>query len=129
VNGDVDPSSTLAITKDHGIHDPHHMPLYTVKKASHHFWTHPPKETDSPTYGLLTWINPLFAKELHMENVYMNSFLFGLANLPGNIVTLTRKCLIFGQYCCGNSSIAGFWCLYIPGMFSSWMERFGFVYK
>ena len=40
------------------------------------------------TYGLLTWINALFAKELHMENVYINSFLFGLANLPGNIVTM-----------------------------------------
>ena len=48
VNGDVDPWSTLAITKDHGIQDPLHMPLYMVKGASHHFWTHAPKETDSP---------------------------------------------------------------------------------
>ena len=40
------------------------------------------------TYGLLTWINALFAKELNMESVYVNSFLFTSASLPGNIVTM-----------------------------------------
>jgi len=44
VNGDIDPWSTLAITKDHGTQN---LPNYMVKGASHHFWTHEVKESDS----------------------------------------------------------------------------------
>lgn len=43
VNGDVDPWSVLAILDSE---DPR-MPAHVVKGASHHFWTHPPKETDN----------------------------------------------------------------------------------
>ena len=38
------------------------------------------------TYGLLTWINTIFVS-IHLQNVYFNSFLFALANLPGNILS------------------------------------------
>ena len=38
------------------------------------------------SYGLLTWINTLFL-EVHLKNIYLNAFLFSLANLPGNIVS------------------------------------------
>jgi thymus-specific serine protease len=43
VNGDVDPWSVLAILDSE---DPR-MPAHIVKGASHHFWTHPPNETDN----------------------------------------------------------------------------------
>jgi pimeloyl-ACP methyl ester carboxylesterase len=43
VNGDVDPWSVLAILESE---DPL-MPAHVVKGASHHFWTHPVKETDN----------------------------------------------------------------------------------
>lgn len=45
------------------------------------------------TYGITTWINTLFVS-IQLENLYFNSFLFALASLPGNIVTLiyTDKC-------------------------------------
>lgn len=39
------------------------------------------------TYGITTWINTLFV-QIRLENLYANSFLFALATLPGNIVTL-----------------------------------------
>ncbi|KAL9181556.1 hypothetical protein ACHAXT_010361 [Thalassiosira profunda] len=39
------------------------------------------------TYGITTWINTLFV-EVHLENIYFNSFLFALANLPGNIISI-----------------------------------------
>lgn len=40
------------------------------------------------TYGITTWINALFVQIGLLENLYANSFLFALATLPGNIVTL-----------------------------------------
>ena len=43
VNGDVDPWSTLAILNS----DDPLMPAHVVKGASHHFWTHAPKESDN----------------------------------------------------------------------------------
>ena len=43
VNGDVDPWSVLAILDS----DDPLMPAHVVKGASHHFWTHPPKESDN----------------------------------------------------------------------------------
>jgi len=45
VNGDVDPWSSLAITSEDGGTDD--LPTIWVEGASHHFWTHELKETDS----------------------------------------------------------------------------------
>ena len=39
------------------------------------------------TYGLYTWINTLF-EQVELQNVYFNTLLFALANLPGNILAL-----------------------------------------
>ena len=39
------------------------------------------------TYGVTTWINTLFVS-VHLQNIYYNSFLFSLASLPGNIVSI-----------------------------------------
>jgi MFS family permease len=38
------------------------------------------------SYGLMTWINALFV-EVHLKNVYFNSLLFAVSNLPGNLLT------------------------------------------
>ena len=43
VTGDVDPWTELAVTGDKGNKD---HPTYSVKGASHHFWTHMIKDTD-----------------------------------------------------------------------------------
>lgn len=42
VNGDVDPWSMLALTNDRD-----GLPTHRVRGASHHFWTHAVKDTDS----------------------------------------------------------------------------------
>lgn len=50
VNGNVDPWSTLARTSDAGssvFNENVLLPVYNVVGASHHFWTHPAKATDS----------------------------------------------------------------------------------
>mmetsp|Transcript_9593 Transcript_9593/g.17582 ORF Transcript_9593/g.17582 Transcript_9593/m.17582 type:complete len:518 (-) Transcript_9593:135-1688(-) len=39
------------------------------------------------SYGITTWINTLFVT-VHLRNIYFNSFLFALANLPGNILSI-----------------------------------------
>ena len=39
------------------------------------------------TYGITTWINTLFTS-IHLQNIYFNSFLFALANLPGNLLSI-----------------------------------------
>jgi VNT family MFS transporter (synaptic vesicle glycoprotein 2) len=55
------------------------------------------------TYGITTWINALFVQIGLLENLYINSFLFALATLPGNIVTLLysdkvgRKKILIGS--------------------------------
>mmetsp|Transcript_18618 Transcript_18618/g.39141 ORF Transcript_18618/g.39141 Transcript_18618/m.39141 type:complete len:679 (+) Transcript_18618:25-2061(+) len=54
------------------------------------------------TYGITTWINTLFVS-IHLKNIYFNSFLFALANLPGNIVSMMysdrwgRKRMLIGS--------------------------------
>lgn len=54
------------------------------------------------TYGITTWINTLFVA-IQLENLYFNSFLFALALLPGNIVSLVysdkygRKTMLVGS--------------------------------
>eukprot|EP00594_Rhizosolenia_setigera_P012804 CAMPEP_0178973696 /NCGR_PEP_ID=MMETSP0789-20121207/21898_1 /TAXON_ID=3005 /ORGANISM="Rhizosolenia setigera, Strain CCMP 1694" /LENGTH=389 /DNA_ID=CAMNT_0020661655 /DNA_START=273 /DNA_END=1442 /DNA_ORIENTATION=- len=44
VNGDADPWSTLSVTKEHGNQD---LGNIMAQGASHHFWTHKVKDTDS----------------------------------------------------------------------------------
>jgi len=39
------------------------------------------------SYGITTWINSIFTA-IHLENLYLNSFLFALANLPGNVISV-----------------------------------------
>ena len=54
------------------------------------------------TYGITTWINTLFVS-IRLENIYFNSFLFALASLPGNVVSLVysdrcdRKKMLIGS--------------------------------
>lgn len=54
------------------------------------------------TYGITTWINTLFVG-IHLENIYFNAFLFALATLPGNIISimysdkLGRKRMLVGS--------------------------------
>jgi serine protease 16 len=63
VNGEVDPWSTLAITKDHGTQK---LPNDMVQGASHHFWTHAVKDTDTESvkkardkihHQVITWLD------------------------------------------------------------------------
>ena len=39
------------------------------------------------SYGITTWINTIFTA-IHLQNIYFNSFLFALANLPGNLISI-----------------------------------------
>jgi hypothetical protein len=39
------------------------------------------------SYGITTWINTIFAA-IHLQNIFFNSFLFALANLPGNVISI-----------------------------------------
>ena len=54
------------------------------------------------TYGITTWINTLFV-QIQLESIFFNSFLFALATLPGNIITLIysdkygRKTILIGS--------------------------------
>ena len=49
-----------------------------------------------------TWINTLFTS-IHLQNIYFNSFLFALANLPGNVLSIVysdrwgRKRMLVGS--------------------------------
>ena len=54
------------------------------------------------TYGIITWINTLFVA-IQLKNLYFNSFLFAVASLPGNIVSMVysdkcgRKKMLIGS--------------------------------
>mmetsp|Transcript_17651 Transcript_17651/g.29025 ORF Transcript_17651/g.29025 Transcript_17651/m.29025 type:complete len:593 (+) Transcript_17651:146-1924(+) len=54
------------------------------------------------TYGITTWINTLFVA-IKLQDLYFNSFLFALATLPGNIVSMIfsdrygRKTMLIGS--------------------------------
>jgi thymus-specific serine protease len=48
VNGDVDPWATLARTNDTPNSNDPMLPTFMVEGASHHFWTHAVKDSDSP---------------------------------------------------------------------------------
>ena len=39
------------------------------------------------SYGITTWINTIFTA-IHLQNIYFNTFLFALANLPGNLISI-----------------------------------------
>jgi len=65
------------------------------------------------TYGITTWINTLFF-EVHLKNIYFNSFLFALANLPGNVMSILysdkwgRKRMLVGSLLGAAAGLAGF---------------------
>mmetsp|Transcript_5655 Transcript_5655/g.12853 ORF Transcript_5655/g.12853 Transcript_5655/m.12853 type:complete len:635 (+) Transcript_5655:32-1936(+) len=65
------------------------------------------------TYGITTWINTLFV-EIHLQNIYFNSFLFALANLPGNFISLMysdrfgRKRMLVGSLIGAAGGLAAF---------------------
>ncbi|KAL7542292.1 hypothetical protein ACHAXR_013393 [Thalassiosira sp. AJA248-18] len=65
------------------------------------------------TYGITTWINTLFV-EIHLQNIYFNSFLFALANLPGNFLSIIysdrwgRKRMLVGSLIGAAGGLAGF---------------------
>ena len=70
------------------------------------------------SYGLVTWINTLFV-QVHLENVYFNSLLFALANLPGNLLAaalmdrIGRSALLVSSILAAASSLVFFaWCAY-----------------
>ena len=63
------------------------------------------------SYGISTWINVLF-DNIGIGNVYLNSFIFALANLPGNIFAIQyievmgrRKMLCYGMVLAAFSAI------------------------
>ena len=65
------------------------------------------------TYGITTWINTLFVS-VHLQNIYFNSFLFALANLPGNIISIMysdswgRKKMLVGSLLGAASGLLSF---------------------
>ena len=63
------------------------------------------------SYGIITWINSIF-KDVGETNLYKDSFIFALANLPGNLISILlvdkygRKNLLFyGMLLAGIFSI------------------------
>ena len=63
------------------------------------------------TYGISTWINVLF-ENIGIGNVYLNSFIFALANLPGNLFAIKyievmgrRKILCYGMVLAAISAL------------------------
>ena len=65
------------------------------------------------TYGITTWINSLFVA-VHLQNLYFNSFLFALGNLPGNIICVFyadawgRRRMLIGSLMGASLSLVGF---------------------
>lgn len=74
------------------------------------------------TYGITTWINTLFVS-IHLQNIYFNSFLFALSNLPGNAISLMysdklgRKRMLIGSLLGAAAGLAGF------AMLAYWGDR------
>ena len=63
------------------------------------------------SYGISTWISVLF-EDVGVGNVYASSFIFALANLPGNVVSILyveqigrRQLLFYGMLLAGLSTI------------------------
>eukprot|EP01032_Pedospumella_encystans_P024988 gene24989-28248_t len=65
------------------------------------------------SYGLSTWISTLFA-DVGIGNPYAAAFIFALANLPGNVVSLLyiekygRRVLLSAGMCLAGASALGF---------------------
>lgn len=71
------------------------------------------------SYGLMTWINTLFV-QVHLQNVYFNSLLFAVSNLPGNILTaiwmdrVGRSSMLVGSVLAAATSLMAFaWCAHV----------------
>lgn len=63
------------------------------------------------SYGISTWITVLF-EDVGIGNVYASAFIFALANLPGNIVSILyveqigrRRLLFYGMVLAGISTV------------------------
>lgn len=63
------------------------------------------------SYGISTWINVLF-EDIGIGNVYLNSFIFAMANLPGNLFAIQyieimgrKKMLFYGMVLASISAI------------------------
>lgn len=65
------------------------------------------------TYGISTWISTLFS-DVGIGNPYMATFIFALANLPGNVISILfvdvygRLRLLAGGMCLAGISCLGF---------------------
>lgn len=65
------------------------------------------------SYGISTWISVLFS-DVGIGNAYAASFIFAMANLPGNIISLLyidsfgRRWLLSGGMCLAGISAIGF---------------------
>ncbi|KAL7536238.1 hypothetical protein ACHAWF_005409 [Thalassiosira exigua] len=65
------------------------------------------------TYGITTWINTLFVA-IHLRSIYFNSFLFALANFPGNLISIFysdkwgRKRMLVGSLLGAATGLGGF---------------------
>ncbi|KAL7467715.1 hypothetical protein ACHAXS_007950 [Conticribra weissflogii] len=82
------------------------------------------------TYGIMTWINTLFVA-IHLQNMYFNSFLFALANLPGNILSVMysdrwgRKKMLIGSLIGASASLVGFACFVYSTSSKASYSQFG----
>jgi hypothetical protein len=63
------------------------------------------------SYGISTWITVLF-EDVGIGNVYASAFIFALANLPGNIVSILyveqigrRRLLFYGMLLAGLATV------------------------
>lgn len=63
------------------------------------------------SYGISTWITVLF-EDVGIGNVYASAFIFALANLPGNVVSILyvekigrRQLLFYGMLLAGLSTV------------------------
>ena len=71
------------------------------------------------SYGLFTWINSIFAI-LHLPSLYIQSFLFALANLPGNIASaclvdrIRRKTILISSMLLSALSLIILSCFTLP---------------
>jgi MFS family permease len=86
------------------------------------------------SYGITTWINTIFVAN-HLQNIYFNSFLFALANLPGNVISIVysdrwgRKRMLVGSLIGAAGGLSAFAMLVYGGDedFSSKARTYGIV--
>ena len=86
------------------------------------------------SYGITTWINTIFVAN-DLQNIYFNSFLFALANLPGNVISIVysdrwgRKRMLVGSLIGAAGGLSTFAILVYGGdeNFSSKARTYGIV--